>query len=333
MPEMPETGKKQRVATSEAQQTWNVVGAMMVLENYRWLRHEAEEAGVRIVPLKGIDLLQSLYAERYDRPVRDIDVWTDSEASCRRLAEHLLEGGAYRLEFPFGLDPATLHAKGKVSLVAAAPLKVNIDLHFAFVTKKFFSRTTGSFNADAGIRASSGEMDPLDRWLFLAQHAAFHSYCDPKWPRDIGLLYEAMSPGQREELAQVAGRYGFRRVLLASLQRLSAEYPAAAAALETTPVTRQEERFLRFAARNMITRKHTLRERIVSSYWEFTFIDTSADRRRMTRRLLWPEKGTLANMYRIRHTWLTPFYRALNLAVSSLSCAAFWTGYRISSRP
>ena len=51
------------VPTGEA----DMVRALLVQDNYEWIARRAETLGIKVVPIKGIDLLQTVYAERFDR--------------------------------------------------------------------------------------------------------------------------------------------------------------------------------------------------------------------------------------------------------------------------
>ena len=310
----------ERIATSELRQA-DLARTLLILSNYEWIQQQAEAVGVSIVPLKGIDLLQTVYSERLDRPVRDIDLLCHTEDDCRRLAEQLCLTDEYRLEFPFSLRPEALAAKHKVSLLSCSTTKVNVDIHTAFVTKKFFAQTIGTFNADALQRCHDGHMESTDRWLFLAQHAAFHLYADPKWVHDLQVLYEAFTPEQRNVLTGKALRYGFQRILTAT------QYHIAQHSSSPTP----QSSFLRFIAH--FNRPFSRRpfDRLVASYWEFVFIDRSSQRWRMWLQLMFPSHGMLTNIYRIRRPMALLLFYPLNILVAGLTSLLFWTIYLFKS--
>lgn len=300
---------------------------LMILNNYEWIRQEAAAIGIEVIPIKGIDLLQSLYAERLNRPVRDIDLLCHSEADCRRLALHLCTSD-YRLEFPFSLAPEVLAAKHKVSLLSNSSTKVNIDIHTAFVTKKFYSQTIGNFNADALARCEDGHMQPLDRWLFLAQHAAFHVFSDDKWTVDLRLLYDAFTPSQRASLLQQACNYGFRRVMAAALWHCYHGEPTRWHELmDELQLSWAERRFMNFVRHNNHPFTHRAFDRLVATYWEFAFIDRRSLRYRAWLRLMLPTKGMLTNIYRIKHPSALLFFYPLNILVSGFTSLLFWSVY------
>lgn len=307
---------KECVATREVNEIQNFVRGAMVLQNYNWLREKASEAGCRIIPLKGIDLLQTIYRDTYARPVRDIDIWVDGAESCRRLVEHLCQED-YRLEFPFSMTPENLRSKRKVSLISCSLGKVNVDIHIAFVTKKFFSHTIGTFNEDAARRCGESSMDPVDRWLFLAQHAAFHNFSDPKWTRDLTSLYDDFDSEALDMLESRAAEYGFRRVWLAALTSIGRSDRISGGRLRFG-----ERCLLRFLSNSRKPFTRNIRDRILTAYWEFPFIARGKDRVRMTASLLFPDAGTLANIYRVNNRAMLALYYPLNILINSVMGSA-----------
>ena len=302
---------------------------LMVLSNYEWVRQKANDIDIEVIPIKGIDLLQTLYSENLNRPVRDIDLLCRNEADCRMLAETLCANG-YRLEFPFALEPEALAAKHKVSLLSNSTTRVNIDIHTAFVTKKFFSQAIGRFNDDALSRCENSRMEPLDRWLFLAQHAAFHLFSDDKWIVDLRLLYDAFTPEQRKALALKAANYGFRRVMAAALWHCYHGEPAVCQELlNDLHLSWAERRFMNFVCHFNRPFSHHAFDRLIANYWEFAFIDRRRLRYLAWLRLMLPKKGMLTNIYRIKHPLALLFFYPLNLLISGFTSLLFWTVYAL----
>jgi len=318
--------------TSNAQQQeFDLARTLLILNNYEWIQQEAAAVGVEIIPIKGIDLLQTLYAERLDRPVRDIDLLCRNEEDCRRLAERLCQE-EYRLEFPFSLRHEALSVKRKVSLLSCSTTKVNVDLHTAFVTKKFFSQTIGSFNEDAIQRCQDGRMEAIDRWLFLAQHAAFHTFGDGKWIRDLRLLYDAFTPEQLTALHNQTVRYGFRRVVAGALYHIYQDEPERRQAImDRLSLTGSERRFLRFIQRFDHPIANKTFAQLINSFWEFIFIAKRTDRIRMWLQLMFPSRGMLTNIYRIRNSSSVWFYYPVNFLVAGFTSLLFWTTYWVKS--
>ena len=305
---------------------------LLVLRNYEWIQSQAAQVNVTIIPIKGIDLLTSIYAEQLDRHVSDIDLVCQNDADCLLLAERLCEE-EYRQEFPFSLRPEVLASKHKVSLLSCSTTKVNVDLHTTFVTKKFFSQTIGSFNADAMARCSNGRMYPIDRWLFLAQHAAFHLFHNNKWTRDLYLLLKDFSTDQRAELLHQSTHYGFHRILMASLYHIWKAHPEMwKDAQEQMNPTRAEQRFIRFMQHFDRPFSRHVGDRIVAAYWEFAMIDHRADRLKSWLRLMFPSRGMLTNIYKIKSPVAVMLFYPLNLFISGFTSLFFWILYACVGR-
>jgi len=304
---------------------------LLVLNNYEWLKSEAAKIGIQIIPIKGIDLLQNLYAERLDRHVNDIDILCRNDDECKRLVNQLCQE-EYRVEFPFAMRPEALASKKKVSLLSCSTTKVNVDVHTAFVTKKFFSQTIGTFNSDALRRCKNGHMDDIDRWLFLAQHAAFHIFADSKWTKDLKLLYDGFSEKEKGTLTQRANEYGFRRVVIAGLyQTMKDTRDSMYHELSRLNPTSSEYCFLSFI--KYFDRPFSQRafDRFISVYWEFTFISSKSHRLATWLHLLFPSKGLLTNIYRIKSTTSIIFFYPLNLLISGLTSILFGLLYKFIS--
>ncbi len=296
---------------------------LLVLNNYEWLKSEAAAIGIQIIPIKGIDLLQNLYAERLDRHVNDIDILCKNDDECRSLVNQLCQE-EYRIEFPFAMQPEALASKKKVSLLSCSTTKVNIDVHTAFVTKKFFSQTIGAFNSDALRRCKDGHMDDIDRWLFLAQHAAFHVFADSKWTKDLKLLYDGFSEEEKVSLMQRANEYGFRRVVIAGLyQTMKDAQDSMHHELRRLNPTSSERHFLSFVKHFDRPFSRTAFDRFVSAYLEFTFISSKSHRFKTWLHLLFPSKGLLTNIYRIKCATSIIIFYPLNLLISGLTSILF----------
>lgn len=314
---------KERVATKDLDEIDELARTLLILANYNWIEKQAEAIRVSIVPLKGIDLLQSLYSEHLNRHVTDIDILCKNEDDCRTLVRQLCQE-EYRLEFPFALRSEVLASKKKVSLLSCNTTKVNVDIHIAFVTKKFFSLTIGSFNTDALKRCKNRRMDEFDRWLFLAQHAAFHGFSDYKWTIDLKLLYERLSEDDKGILIQRANEYGFKRVLIAGLYQIKKDIPDSMRhELYHLNLTMSERHFLSFIRYFDRPFSHSFIDRIVTAYWEFTFISSKGHRLKTWLHLLFPSKGLLTNIYRIKSTTSIIFFYPLNLLISGLTSILF----------
>ncbi len=283
------------------------VQAMLLLKAFDALCAKAR-GRFTLVPLKGIDLVRSLYGDTLDRELKDIDLLV---LPTQRATEFvaLLQQDGYRPEFAFALDAAALAQKQKVSMLSPAPERLpHIDVHLALITKKFFSATINGFNHDALTRLQAVDevvsvLDAVDRWLFLAAHLTFHFLSGDKWFRDLALLLERFSEEELSTLLQRAQQYHLERIVAAVLFRLQAVYPDIARRIDLAPLLpdRRSQRFLRYVA-FMTTRPQRLGHgfRPARYYWEFTFISHRSQLREAFLRLLLPTLGTLQNLYRCR---------------------------------
>lgn len=303
---------------------FDLARSMLILNQFEELCRLAE--GIcEVIPLKGIALLRTLYSERFDRAVGDIDLLISPADRLGDYIERLQKRG-YTLQFDFMSNQATRARKGKVALRASVPhLTVDVDLHTAFVTKKFFSRSVERFNADALARCKSEgrslrTMEPLDEWLFLAQHACFHQYSDPKWLRDLYLLAGAMSSEQWNALEVRARNYGFLRVLYLTSLQLHVAY---ADFHHPIPCLPSAALFSCFVAHYRAAHTHALWRKLTSLFWEFLFIDRLGDRLKALFSLLFPTPSLLRNIYRKNHWLQVLLLYPANLLLSLLAGLLF----------
>ena len=308
---------------SESYKLMEQARTLLILNNFDWIKQRALEIGVEIIPLKGIDLLQTIYSENLDRHLNDIDFLCQSIDDCIKLVNYLCQEG-YRVEFPFATRPEVLASKKKISLLSCSTVRVNVDIHIAFVTKKFFSKTVGTFNTDALSRCSNGQMNEYDRWIFLAQHASFHLFADFKWTKDLRIIYDGYSGEQVIKLINEAEYYGFKRVVIATLCHI---YKDDLATLKRNysliKMSSSDIRFLGLVLEydRPITRQFL--DKITSAYWEFMFIDNRVKRINAWFSLFFPSVGMLTNIYRIKNTKSALFFYPLNLLVSGFTSLLF----------
>lgn len=315
---------KEIVATGEMLREQNIAKSLLVLNNYQWLKNKAEDLGINIIPIKGIDLLKTIYSDSLERPVCDIDIFIADEEKALQFCTFLCQDD-YRPEFPFSLRREVLNSKHKISLIACCRGKVNVDIHTALVTKKFFSKTINGFNSDAANRCDINGMEIKDKWLFLAQHAAFHNWSNPKWIEDLHIIYKDFTQAERKQLKSMAEYYGLRRIYLATIEVLhdviTKEYHV------TDCINRNDRNFLKYIRKNRRPFKRNISDRIITAYWEFNFITDKRQRQKMLLKLLWPEKGVLANIYRIKKASSLWFYYPLNLIISIVTGLIFRIDY------
>ena len=283
----------------------------------------AQSKGIcHLVPLKGIDLLRTLYADTLDRELHDIDLLVyPAEKAMDFIA--LLQAEGYRPEFAHALDAAALQTKKKVSMLAPSENLPHVDVHIALVTKKFFSMTINGFNEDALTRLQPvdevvSELDKIDRWLFLASHLAFHFLTGDKWYRDLALLWDRMDEQEKAVLFERAKQYHFDRIVEAVLFRMQGGEP--------------NSRFLRYVAyvtANPKRLEHGIRPS--RYYWEFFLIGDDAERRRAYRALLFPSLGNMQNIYRC-HALVAVLLYLSHVLLNSIGWLVLTIHYAIYSR-
>lgn len=310
---------------------------MMCLSAFDALcRREREHAGCRLVPLKGIDLVRTLYADSLDREMHDIDLLVVPAQKSREFIGRLLEMG-YRPEFAFALEGKALESKKKVSMLAPSENLPHIDVHLALITKRFFAQFIGRFNEDALARLHPvdevvSELDDVDRWLFLATHLAFHFLTGDKWYRDLALLLDKMDEQQLALLHERAMHYRFDRVVAAVLTQMQAHYPES---VQRIPLqqwfpSERTRRFLRYT--NYYASDPRKLERKISVaryYWEYLFIATPIATK--ARALLFPSLGNIQNIYRC-HALVAPLMYLPHIILNLLGLLVFSIHYAIVSR-
>lgn len=312
------------------------VQAMILLDAFEKISAKAKGL-CRIVPLKGIDLLRSLYSETLDRELNDIDLLVFPAEKAKEFIE-LLQQDGYRPEFSFALDEAALNKKRKVSLISHLERMPNIDVHLALVTKKFFSHTINGFNQDAISRTKAVDevisvLDDVDRWHYLATHLAFHFLDGDKWYRDLALLLERFSEEQRRTLIYRTKQYDLERVVAAVCARMQSKYPDTASLVNIEQLLPDKSgkrflRYMRFIEAHPKRVGHGLR--LARYYWEFVFISKKEQRRHSFFSLMFPSLGNLQNIYRC-HKFFALLLYIPHILINSLGIFLFLAQYHIIS--
>ncbi len=303
------------------------VRAMMVIDSFdkilSFIGHD-----ITVIPLKGIDLLESLYAETLDREVNDIDLLVPVPGEFTTALERLMAHG-FTPEFKFALDADALARKRKVSLKSPSPALPDVDLHMTAITKKFFSASTETFNSDIVKRSAPcpqrkgvRRLDTVDKWLFLAQHLAFHMFNGKKWVKDLWLLQRDMSPAEISTLISRAHVYGMTRIVAATRYHLWRHFNNRGGI--HIPDIETDNGFIDFIRRNARQFNHrSNRDRFIAGFWEMAFIDDPRKRRKAYLRLIFPYLGTMKNIYRTRNRILTSALYAVHVPLMSVGTAIF----------
>ena len=308
------------------------VQAMLLMKAFDDICDKAK-GKIRIVPLKGIDLVRFLYADTLDRELKDIDLLVMPAEKSGSIID-LLQNDGYRPEFSFALDETALKKKKKVSMLSNSDRKPNVDVHLALITKKFFSTTINGFNDDAISRTKAIDevvsvLDGTDRWLYLASHLTFHFLHGEKWFRDLILLMDRFDEDEMALLVERTKQYNFERIVSAVYSRMISIYPKIAGRIDMDQLLpdRGGKRFLRYMEYLEAHPKKIGRGlRLARYYWEFVFISKKSQRRRCFMRLIFPSLGDLQNIYRC-HASVALLLYLPNMLINALGVLLFSAQY------
>lgn len=307
----------------------HAVRAMMAIDGFeKVLSFIGPE--IRVIPLKGIDLLETVYADTLDREVRDIDLLIPDPDSFLKASLRLMDHG-YRPEFIFALHNDALRYKNKVSLKSPSSGLPDVDLHLQGVTKKFFAATTGSFNRDMVARATECatrkgvmRLEIADKWLFLAQHLAFHMFNGLKWLKDLWLLQRGMTDEQIRELANRAHAYGMTRITAAAYYHLNKHFGKREALRLPDMTGEAGSQFMEFIRTNDRQFNHRSKhDRFIAGFWELAFIDDPAARDRAFRALIFPPPGVMKNIYRSKSAIMAALIYPVHVPFMAIGSALF----------
>ena len=290
---------------------------------------------LRIVPLKGIDLMRFLYSDTLDRELKDIDLLVTPAEQAMHFIETMQHDG-YRTEFSFALDEAVLNKKKKVSMLSPSERLPNVDVHLTLITKKFFSSTINGFNPDAIARLKAVDevvsvLDNVDRWLYLATHLTFHFLDGDKWYRDLVLLMERFNEEDMSTLLDRTKQYHFERVVGAVCNRIQSKYPDIADSSITAQLLSDKsgKRFIHyidFMASHPKRLGHGLR--LARYYWEFIFISRKKQRRHALLSMIFPSLGNMQSIYRCHALFALLLY-VPHFLLNALGLLLFSAQYRI----
>lgn len=309
--------------TRQAERERAAARSMLVLGQYEELKRLA--GGVcRLVPLKGVSLLLTVYDDGR-REAGDIDVLVAPPAQIATFAARLEKAG-YRRQFDYLHDDSALAGKQKMAFLARTPLETDVDVHTAFVSKKFFRYHCGSFNRDALRRCipsgdTEARMDRLDEWMFLAQHACFHRFEQEKWLMDLVCLLDGFTADEKQTLSERCDFYGFHRVALVACDELKQYSPDSVLVdIKRRP---DDESTLRQARRMLHGAHGRAMRRIIAWMWEIFMIDTRPGRRKACRRFIFPSAAELKATYRCSSRWLMPLLHVVHPIPAALAVVAF----------
>lgn len=305
---------------------YSVARAMLVLRQYRQLC-EIADGICRIVPLKGVSLLQSLYSQLLDRDAGDIDILVFPASKAPAFIEKLIDAG-YERQFDHLSDSSALDAKRKIALRGRDALETDVDIHLSFITKRIFRSHCGNFNDDALSRCVptgpvESVMDRVDEWLFLAHHACFHQFENAKWSRDLELMLSGFTPQEVHRLKNRARKYGMMRVARVcerELNRLSGRKGG----VFSLPLSTGGDKRFELLTDGILHKPHSrIMRRVFRAVWEIIFIDSPAGRLKGCCQLLFPSKRELKAVYRTSSSVAVELLRIPHLFFAGIALSLF----------
>ena len=252
-----------------------------------------------VVPLKGMSLLLSVYRDNYARSMADIDLLV-AEENVPELVQKL-GGIGYRFRKSHDNLALRLKLKQKFDMVHADKHFCDLDVHTALVNRKFSEYQAENFTAFALTRLQTklfnglhiACLNPLDEWLYLAQHYCFHFFTHNKWLHDLYLIQRTFTPPEVVQLLTNAKQFHFQRVLTAATLKLSQQYGHQTINIPQLTTRWRSLRFvLSYRQRNRFVHK------IVIIYRRFLFIDNTRNRNKALIKLLLPSLNYLSDTYR-----------------------------------
>lgn len=210
----------------------NALRNQLLAEELARLLRLLGEAGIRVVPLKGVALAQSLYGDPAARVCADIDILVpaDEVVQARRLI--LANGYSSQFTEEFFVKHQ-LHTTADCSLISQRePLTYLVEVHWTLLQDSFKDmEATAELWAQArpadffAVRA--WDLTPEWQFLYLSFHAAYHKWNTLKWLADIHELCIS-TPVNWRQVEENTARYDLEAVAKPAL--------AACALLFGTPV-------------------------------------------------------------------------------------------------
>ncbi len=192
------------------------------------------EAGIRVVPLKGVALAQALYGDTAARVCVDLDILVPPANVAQAIELILASGYSAEVNHPYFSKLAIRHGRHFNAAREGRGISFVVELHWILV--QHFSKD-GEAVRDlwAEVRrqtyfgAPAFSLSPEWEFLYLSIHAADHEWQCLKWIVDIHQLIssglvdwqQTMKKAERFEIGQVA-----RQTLAASSLLLGTPLPS-----------------------------------------------------------------------------------------------------------
>lgn len=271
--------------------------SIQALTDFERIAERCAAARLTVLPLKAISLAYGIYkSDPSVRAAGDIDLLIPP--SSAEAFVDCLAGLGYKPKDPGGLRPRILSIKKKFELLPPAGSSGwGLDVKLAPVTKRLFARGAGLSAADVFSRAASPPgappfvrlLDPVDEWLYLAQHFILHHrFGGLRWLIDLDRLARALSPDQAAALirrARESGLSGIAATAVRAVEEILAPLPSFWEPLRRFRTSLVAGAWSRLALRPraMLERRFRPRrgswlKKIEEIHWEVPFMDRRADR-------------------------------------------------------
>ena len=251
-----------------------------------------------IVPLKGISLLFSIYKDNYARNVADIDFLV-AEKNIPHVIEKL-ESIGYRFRKSHKNLKFRLNLKHKFDMVNLDNRFCDLDIHTGLMNTKFLKLSDEDFTIFAQTRLQTKTinnikisfLNPIDEWIYLAQHYCFHFFSNDKWLIDLYLIQANFSNSEIAELIIISQKFHFERTVTAASLKLRQRYDT-----ETIKIPQliSKWRSLNFVLSYKPQNKFAYK--ILMIYRKFLFIDNKDTRNKAYLKIFIPELNYLSDTY------------------------------------
>lgn len=278
------------------------------------IAERCQKEQIRVLPLKGTSLSFTLYRDDPGRrQISDIDFLVqEKDVEC--LIPILTKLG-YVVKNPQMLTQGYLENKKKIEFLAKNPADPGLDVHTAFIVKKFLGAEVNipleelfaRARMTNGTRTSLEVLDPIDEWLYLAYHFALHHrFAGLKWLDDLYCATQNLSDEAGNALRKKAEAAGLTTTVNAVLELLERVYGLPkektwlrmGRPIDSTIEVWLEDAFdpQKLMCRDLEHGQGTVLDRLSSFFWEFLFLDTPGQRRAALLRLIFIKRELLGTI-------------------------------------
>ncbi len=208
----------------DTRQHWKKILQQKTLRSHQLLAETLEiighfqEAGIRVLPLKGGILAQMLYSDAGARHFNDIDLLV-SKADLQKSRE-LLQQLNYRQQYPDSLSGRKwrIYSTYKKDMGFLNRDKMTfIELHYGIYLHELLrnSDETKMLNNTVKISFRNTEIQVLDRettFVYLAYHGCLHQYFRLFWLRDVAECLKRWDMDHQKVIGLI-NELGFQRML------------------------------------------------------------------------------------------------------------------------